>query len=114
MSSQRRGGRPVRIWFQRATEAADSTGEMIETWSDLFDMWAFIRPASGGGERWLQNNEYQETVWDFSGRWDSRMETLTNADRIRWGDRVLELVTIDNFDQMGRDAKLRAREVVAG
>lgn len=110
MGAQTRGRRRHLIRFQRATEAADATGDPIETWADMFDAWALVKPGAGN-ERWRDGTPYSEQTIVFDCRHDVRMAELTTKDRIAWGSRIFDVVEVRNVFEANRDAHIVAREL---
>lgn len=78
-----------RVTLQRATEAADATGQPMKTWTPLADgaVWAQIVELSGReailAGQMKSTLTHRVTIRRYTG--------LTSADRVIWGTRTLHI-----------------------
>ena len=87
------------VTIQRNTPTQGSSGEEIDVWADLSNAWAFIR-ASGGDENIK------------SLKIDIRYTDVTHTDRIVFGTRIFDIVTVFDPAGMGRNLRIEAIEDV--
>ncbi|TZG26503.1 phage head closure protein [Sphingomonas montanisoli] len=89
----RAGALDRRIVIQRAALAPDAAGDPMPSWADLVTVWASARPAPGV-ER-LQSAEIAATApMVFRIRWSSAVSDVSPADRIAYGGRDWNIVSV--------------------
>lgn len=77
-----------RVAVQIKTRAPDSTGQMIDTWVDLFFVYAQII-TTGGGEFFAAQKQYAQTTAVMRINYTNR---VTARNRIRVGNQVYEIL----------------------
>jgi len=90
-----------RVQIQQRTAKADDAGNATQTWVDIAKGWAQISPMSGGEAQRAGHTE--ATVhYMVRMRFRSDIPTLKPKDRLVFGLRTLNIVTVRNIDE-GRD-----------
>jgi len=82
------GNLNCQVTVQAKTKAADSTGQMIETWADSFSVWAEII-TTGGGDFYAAQKMHAQATAVMRIRYTHR---VTSRNRIRSGNRVYEIL----------------------
>ncbi len=97
-----------RITFQRKTITYDTFNQPIERWADVMTVWAGVI-TSGGREYYAAQKLNAETAAVFKVRYNTRIDASM---RVRWGNRVFEIIAVNEVDG-GREVMLiSAKEVV--
>ena len=96
------------ITIQAKTISHDSFGQAIEVWADDFTTWAGII-TSGGGEFYAAQKLNASTTAVFKLRFTERIK-VTN--RIQYGNRTFEILSMNEVDAMRTDLFLSCKEVV--
>jgi len=93
------GERDKRIHIQRANDVANGAGGFHRTWATIAMAWAKITPT--GGKEAL----FADTLRSVQGfRVEILFRTgLTPVDRFLWGERVLNIRSIEDPDGRRRD-----------
>ena len=98
-----------RITIQSKTVTYDSYNEPIETWTDGPTVWASI-VTTGGGEFYAAQRLNASTQALFKIRYGT---TVTELDRIKYGDRIFEILRPPNdVDEAHRELHISGKEVV--
>lgn len=97
-----------RITIQKATEAQDSTGQAVKTWSTFTRCWSEIVPLSG---RELQAAQAISAEASHSIR-IRHVDGITPKHRIAYGSRVFDINGITDTNERGRELILTCRERV--
>lgn len=97
-----------RIIIQSKSIAYNSYNEPIETWSDSKAIWAAIIN-SGGGELYVAQKKVSTTEAVFKVR--ARM-AVTAENRIKYDNRIFEVLTADDMDEAHVLSLIYAKEVV--
>lgn len=98
-----------RIELQRSTSTKDDKRQPVLSWSRLGDRWASIKPASG--QRFVASEQIRDATTHkivirfFPG--------LTPKDRIKYGSRIFNLLSVINEGELGVRHTLLAQEVIA-
>jgi len=101
-----------RVDLERATTVQTDTGALAKTWTRIGRVWADVTPIRG--EELTQAQQLTATVSHrIRLRWSAAGATLTPADRIKWGGRLFELVSVIDVGERRRELEATAREVVA-
>lgn len=83
-----------KISLLRASRVQDSgTGEEIETWSILANVWAGKKDVSDG-ERMRASEVSAEISTRFVIRWDSAWADINAKDRIQYETRVFDIFSV--------------------
>lgn len=101
-----------RITFQRFSGALDDYGDPIHTddtqWEDVATVWAAIDPISG-----REFYEAQQSQSEVSHKIRCRYRAgLTTDMRIKYRDRVFEIVSIINWQERRESLLIMAKELV--
>lgn len=92
----------VRISIMRATTAADSFNELIQTWTTLATVWAKAMPASDG-EMWRAGRTLADSTMRFTLRSSTMSRSITPSDRIVYENKTYD---IEGVKEIGRNAYL--------
>lgn len=96
------------ITIQRATVTRDTFGAEVETWEELATVWAAVEPLSG-----RELIAAAAATADLSTRVRIRYRVgIKPTDRVVYGDRTLEILTVIDLDERHREMHLMCREVV--
>lgn len=82
-----------RIKIQRNSSTQNEYGEEIAGWSDLANIWAEVRPASGN-ESFTENQFLAKADTTFRIRWSNVTKTITALDRILFDGRYFDITAI--------------------
>ena len=97
-----------KVTIQTPTTTVNLAGNTLETWSTLATVWADIEPLSG-------REAIQARAFNAEATIRARMRylsTLTTQCRLYYGTRYLEILSIINKDEMGREMELLCTEAV--
>jgi len=100
-----------KITFQRATEEDDGMGGQVTVWNDipeLTDVPCRIQPKAGR-ERFVAG---KETVFSTHRLFmQAPTVEITEKDRVKFKDRIFDIVAIVNWDEADRYIKLDLKEI---
>ena len=98
------------VYIQSKTLSADGRGGFVDTWADsVGPIWASVDPI-----RAVKRQEYKTTnVISTHLIGMSAKITVTEHNRIRFGNRVFEIETIEDILERGIDLVITASEVRA-
>ena len=96
-----------RVIVQTATETRDTSGEPIRAWADTATVWASISPISG-----REMLAAGQVVAEGTVRIRLRYRALTEAQRLKWGDHVYDIIQINNWNELNRDLEVMAKEAL--
>lgn len=102
-----------RVIVQTVTETAQPSGEKRQTWSTLATVWAAVMPV-GGSEPWNADQaqpNVTHTVTLRSGG-DITRATVTPKNRILYGTRILNIVSITDEEENGFKLTLNCMEKI--
>jgi SPP1 family predicted phage head-tail adaptor len=94
------------ITLQRRGSAQDSVGQTVETWTDISQAWATIKPITGreyfnaSGER--AEVTHRVSIWWISG--------VAPRDRVLYRSRVFDIKSAINVDERNKDLELMCVE----
>jgi SPP1 family predicted phage head-tail adaptor len=97
-----------RITIQTKTETYDSYNQPIETWSDGSEVWASI-VTTGGGEFYAAQKLNASTQALFKIRYGT---TVAVTDRIKYGNRIFEILSVNDANEAHRELHISGKEVV--
>ncbi len=104
----RAGRLDKRVQLQSATEARDSHGQPIKTWTTQATVWAGVEPLRGAEKvAAMQMGAYRQLDVIIRYRSD-----VTEDWRILYGTRELEIKSVVNEYERDRMLKIRCLEVV--
>lgn len=99
-----------RVEIQSYDSTADELNQVIineSDWSTDATCWASIRPLNG------REMEYMNSVYaDVSHKILMRYYSLQTEDRIKYGSRIFNVVSVINTDERNRQVEVIAKEVV--
>ena len=87
------------VEIQRNTPTQGDSGEEIDSWAHLAYTWAYIRAISG-----------EEDIVTHEIR--MRYRDITHTDRILFGSRTFDIVTVLDKEGAGRNLVIEVREDV--
>ena len=79
-----------RITIQSHTQVSDGQGGRTLTWTDLITVWASLEPVSKRELIYTQSMQYRRTH-KIIIRSSETTRTITNAMRIKYGDRTFQV-----------------------
>jgi len=98
----------TRIVIQRKSIIYNTYNEPIETWKDSIELWADIIN-TGGGEFYAAQKLNASTTAVFRTRYVVDIKT---TDRIKYGDRIFEILFINDVSEKHIELLISAKEVV--
>lgn len=98
----------TRIVIQRKSITYNTYNEPIETWKDSIELWADIIN-TGGGEFYAAQKLNASTTAVFRTRYVVDIKT---TDRIKYGDRIFEILFINDVSERHIELLISAKEVV--
>lgn len=103
------GGLRHRVVLQRRLEVADTGGGVTLNWVDIAGLWAEITPLTGGESvQAMRLRPVQNSVIRLRYRDD-----ITPADRLLFGQRVLNIRSVRNVNERSQWLECRCEEGVA-
>jgi SPP1 family predicted phage head-tail adaptor len=97
-----------RITLQIETITYDTVNEPIETWTDFATVWASII-TTGGREFYAAQKLNAETSAVFKIRYNPMVNPRM---RISWGNRIFEIISVNDVDARHEELQISAKEVV--
>ena len=97
-----------RITIQSKTVTYDSYNEPIEAWTDGPTVWASI-VTTGGGEFYAAQKLNASTQALFKIRYGT---TVTVLDRIKYGNRTFEILSVNDANEAHRELHISGKEVI--
>lgn len=98
----------TRIMVQKKYLTYNSYNEPIETWKDSIELWSDVIN-TGGGEFYAAQKLNAQTTAVFRTRYVSSISSL---DRIRYGNRIFEILFINDVSERHIELLISAKEVV--
>lgn len=105
----RSGSLRHRVKFQQRRSVADGRGGFTEAWITYQEARASLR-LERGGEEFLAQGIKPRKVWRVVVAYFRRLPS--ESDRILWGDRELEIASVEDIDGRGRWYQIQAMEQV--
>ncbi|MEZ5945214.1 MAG: phage head closure protein [Planctomycetaceae bacterium] len=94
------------LTIQNRSVTRDDTGQELESWSDVATVWGRVEPLSGSERKHGAAIEAETTH-----RVTLRYTTLSAADRLKLGERVLQIINILNTDERNIELVVMCKEV---
>lgn len=102
-----------RIDIQRYTVIENELGDQLEYWDTIAYAWAAIEPISGQ-EFWEAARIAAEVTHKVTMRLPGvTIKQVSPADRIAFGSRILEIESILDIEERGRELVLLCKENLA-
>ena len=98
----------TRIVIQRKYLTYNTYNEPIETWKDSIELWSDVI-STGGGEFYAAQKLNASTTAVFRTRYVVDIKT---TDRIKYGDRIFEILFINDVSEKHIELLISAKEVV--
>lgn len=97
-----------RVTIQTRSQSVNEYGEPSNSWSELDQVWAAIEPINGDERVEMQSSARQgHTSHRVTVRYLANVDA---TDRVLFGSRVLEIVSVLNFDEKDEFLTLLCRE----
>jgi SPP1 family predicted phage head-tail adaptor len=94
----------------RATRQQDANGQVIETWASVKLVWVHLRDSDGTkGEN--VEGVIAERIFTAEMVTDAAL-ALTEKDRLLYGGRTFEIVSVVNKEQRNRVTEMRLKETI--
>ena len=97
-----------KILIQSASQAADSYGALVDTYSTFATWWASISPITGR-EYVSDGKVNSEVTTRMRGRWISG---ILPAMRAKFGTRIFSIVAVININERNREIEILCKEVI--
>jgi SPP1 family predicted phage head-tail adaptor len=100
--------RNILVTIERQSTSQDSTGQQLDSWTEVGKEWVSIRPVTGreyfnaSGER----AEVTHRIRMVYGR------TFAPKDRIVYGSRIFDIKSVINIEERNRELELMVTEHV--
>jgi len=98
------------VKLQHATYVQDSSGATTETWTDIANIWAQIKPLSGR-QMDIAKQAQSEVTHEIIVRY---RENVTPDKRIKYGSRIFYIESVMNIEERNNWLILRCKEYIAG
>jgi len=108
MPRQRAGKLRHRIVVETFTETVSNLGEVSRSWSTSTTRWASIKATAHREEERNRQIEDRATHWVTMRHVDG----LSPNDRLKYGSRVFNILSVDNVEERDRKMLVRCVEVV--
>lgn len=99
-----------RITIQRNEPKVDEHGVSKRQWKDIKTVWAKVNNLYGK-EYWEAKKYEAENTVEFTIRY-SACKDLSIKDRIKFRDKIFNIISIDNFMYRNESLKIKAKEVI--
>jgi len=96
------------ILIQRLIDSVGSMGQVVHTWANLLDTRAYVKPLTGG--EWYITEKIRNEVTHQLVIRDPRNERFTGKDRIIFGSRIFDIVSVLNFEEREMHLIILAKE----
>lgn len=87
------------VTIQRNTPTQGDSGELVDSWAALYTAWANIRASIG---------DEQQVIYTIRIRYLD----ITHNDRITFGSKIFNILSVLDRDGQQRELVLQAREIV--
>ena len=84
-------------------------GENVVTWTDVEDVYASVEPQAGRLLQQVGVVQAQQVI-RVQTRWADELDDVVAGDIIIFGDRLFDITTVTNVNQMNRDLIFIAME----
>ena len=98
-----------RVTVQKLAVTRDSTGEELETWSNVGTRWAKIEPLRGK-ENYQRSGETTTNFYKVLMRYEAGL--LSTDRRLVYGSQYLDIESVINIDEANSDYELTCRESI--
>lgn len=99
-----------RISIRRKTVSYNSYHEPIDTWAHVFYQWSEAI-TGGGGEFYAAQKQYAEINVVFRMRYDAVSSTISEIDRLVWGDGEYHILGINQSGGNKRELLITTKRV---
>ena len=111
----RSGGRSFKIGLQKPVKTKNAFGEQIVSWTTDSQPWVKITPMQDltrGGEYFFAKQIHSNISHKVEMRYQtlSASTAITPDCRIRWGSKILKILSVVNEGEMNRKLILRCAE----
>lgn len=96
------------VTLERMTITYDTYNEPTETWASAGTIWAEVI-TSGGKEFYAAQKLNAETSAVFRVRYTQKIQVVM---RIKWGNRIFQILSLNELDGMRKELLISAKEVV--
>jgi SPP1 family predicted phage head-tail adaptor len=93
--------------IQSTSQAADSYGALVDTWSTFATWWVTLSPLSGK-ESFSEGKVNTETTIKLTGRYIANVKP---AMRVVFGSRIFSIVEVLNVGEMGHEMTMLCKEI---
>jgi len=97
-----------RLTVQERIQTQADDGQLIETWTDVADVWASVKPI-GGREMWLAQQAQARTTHRINILY---RPGITPTMRAVWGDRVFQFERVINREELNLELEILATETI--
>ncbi|QHB18274.1 phage head closure protein [Mannheimia pernigra] len=98
------------ITLQQQINTQNDYGAFVTTWQNIATVWAEIKPISGR-ELNSANQTHAETTVQI---WLRYLPNLDHTMRVKFSDRLFEIVAIQNWRELNRSLLLHCKELTNG
>jgi SPP1 family predicted phage head-tail adaptor len=98
-----------RVTIERATDAANSMGEPIQTWATLATVWASVEPTAGN-EKFASMQVQGEVDTRIVCRYQDALATLAINDRVVFNSINFDIKSVLNKDWRNRQLEIFAKQ----
>ncbi|HGO5853618.1 TPA: phage head closure protein [Mannheimia haemolytica] len=99
-----------RIIIQTQRNRPSEYGAVVAEWHDLHTVWAEVKPISGR-ELNSANQIHSEATVQI---WLRYLQNLDHTMRVKFGNRLFEIVAIQNWRELNRSLLLHCKELTNG
>lgn len=97
-----------RVTIQKATVTQDGSGQPVETWSNMEDIYAQVEQVSGR-ELVLAKQVSPDTTHLITIRYALHVDSIK---RVKFGSRVFNVLNVNHIENRQRTIELLCREVL--
>ena len=96
------------VLMQRSMEVHNSVGYVTHVWSNMLETRAFVKPLTGG--EWFISEHLLNTVDHQVIIRDPRSMKFTPKDRIIFGTRIFDIISIRNYEERQMHLNILVKE----